>query len=158
MMNSLKNKLTSLIFTCLLSFTSTACDSAETEQPLQLEQKIIKLHNTVDNSYVQVNAEIADEETEHRTGLMFRKELETNNGMLFVWPNSEPRSFWMRNTYIPLDMIFIDNNVVLGTVENAVPHTDTPRNIGAVPANRVLEVPAGFVARNNITAGWMLEE
>lgn len=73
--------------------------------------------------------------------------------MLFIFPNEEVQSFWMRNTLIPLDMIFInEQGVVVGIVENAEPKTLTSRSVG-IPGKYVLEVPGGWSAKVGLKAG-----
>jgi uncharacterized membrane protein (UPF0127 family) len=102
---------------------------------------------------VTVQIEVARTESERRRGLMFRKHLDENAGMLFLFERSEPLTFWMHNTYVPLDMIFIEPSMhVLGVVENAEPLTDSAR---AVPGNSqyVLEVNAGFSRRHGLGQG-----
>lgn len=97
--------------------------------------------------------EIADDEDERSRGLMFRKSLDTDAGMLFVYDPPERASFWMKNTFIPLDMIFIDDtgrveSIAAGTVPFSVkPHSSE----GAVRA--VLEIGAGLAAHNGIAPG-----
>jgi uncharacterized membrane protein (UPF0127 family) len=102
---------------------------------------------------VSVQIELARTESERRRGLMFRKHLDENAGMLFLFERSEPLTFWMHNTYVPLDMIFIEPSMhVLGIVENAEPLTDSGRS---VPGNSqyVLEVNAGFSRRHGLGQG-----
>lgn len=77
--------------------------------------------------------------------------------MLFVFPSSEHQEFWMRNTFLPLDMVFIESNRrVLGVVRNATPMTDDPRSVEG-DSQYVLEVNAGFTARNHIDRGTQCE-
>lgn len=86
-------------------------------------------------------------------GLMYRKQMDRDHGMLFLMPEEEVQSFWMRNTYIPLDMIFVDSDkVVVGVVENARPLTDTSRTVGK-PSIYVIEVNAGWAADHGVGAG-----
>ena len=80
-------------------------------------------------SYV-VTAELADTPDERRRGLMFREELEENHGMLFVFPESAPRSFWMRNTEIPLSIAYIDAG---GTIVSIHDHDSLLGGAGPVP-------------------------
>lgn len=86
-------------------------------------------------------------------GLMYRQFLPVDGGMLFLMGEEEVQTFWMRNTLIPLDMIFIDRELkVVGVVENAEPRTDTPRSVDK-PSTYVLEVNGGWSAANGIAAG-----
>jgi uncharacterized protein len=86
-------------------------------------------------------------------GLMFRQFLPVDGGMLFLMGEEDVQTFWMRNTLIPLDMIFIDKELnVVGVVENAEPRTDTPRSVGK-PSSFVLEVNGGWSAKHGVGAG-----
>ncbi|MBC7792191.1 MAG: DUF192 domain-containing protein [Clostridia bacterium] len=106
-----------------------------------------------DNGDVVVHVEIADDDRERAHGLMNRKEMAQNHGMVFVFPRESVQSFWMKNTLIPLDMIFVDHSFnVVGVVENAEPLTLTDRTIG-VPSMYVIEVNGGFARENAIAAG-----
>lgn len=100
-----------------------------------------------------VEVEIAASRDARTRGLMWRTTLENGKGMLFLFSRQQPLSFWMRNTLIPLDMIFIDQDLkVVGTVENAEPKTLTGRNPGK-DSQFVLEVPAGWCAKQGVGAG-----
>jgi uncharacterized membrane protein (UPF0127 family) len=86
-------------------------------------------------------------------GLMFRKEMAADHGMLFLFPREEQLSFWMKNTYIPLDIIFIGRDWrVVGVVENAVPLTEEPRRVDGV-SQRVIELNAGKAHELGIATG-----
>lgn len=98
---------------------------------------------------VNVSVEIADTESKRRKGLMYRRNLGINEGMIFVFPDESPRSFWMKNTYIPLDIVFIDSDGNVLNIEEAYPQPDTPdnkldryRSIG--DAKYVLELNSSF--------------
>jgi uncharacterized protein len=89
-------------------------------------------------------------------GLMYRQHLPIDEGMLFLMGGEEVQSFWMRNTLIPLDIIFIDKNFkIVGISENAEPRTETPRTVG-IPSSYVLEVNGGWSAQNGVGAGTMV--
>ena len=97
--------------------------------------------------------EIADTSTLRTRGLMCRSEVPDGTGMLFIFPNEVVQSFWMRNTLIPLDMLFIDKQGrVVGVVQWAEPKTLTSRTVGK-PSMYVLEVPGGWASRNSVQAG-----
>jgi uncharacterized protein len=97
--------------------------------------------------------ELAIKPEEFQRGLMFRTELAQDAGMLFVSRAPQLHTFWMKNTLIPLDMIFIGGDRrVVGVVENAEPRTLTSRSVPA-PSQYVLEIPGGVAARKGIHAG-----
>jgi uncharacterized protein len=86
-------------------------------------------------------------------GLMFRRSMPADAGMLFDYRSVQPVSFWMRNTYIPLDMIFIlPDGKIAGIHERAVPLDERPIS-SPVPVRAVLEVNGGTVTRLGIRAG-----
>ena len=104
-----------------------------------------------------VAVEVASTASQREVGLMYRKHLDDNAGMIFVFPDAAPRNFWMHNTPIPLDMIFADaNGVVLGIVANAEPFSDKLLGVEG-NAGYVLEVNGGFCAKNGIKAGDRLD-
>jgi len=86
-------------------------------------------------------------------GLMFRKSLADDKGMLFAWNQPSVHTFWMHNTCIPLDMLFIDRDgFVAGIVENAPTLNDDGRSIDC-PVTYVLEVNAGWSRKHGVVAG-----
>ncbi|WP_224823575.1 DUF192 domain-containing protein [Cognatishimia sp. MH4019] len=100
--------------------------------------------------------EVADEPEERGRGLMFVEEMPMMAGMLFVYERPQTASFWMRNTLIPLDMIFAD---ISGTVQhvhaNAIPHDETPI-LGGDNIYAVLEVNGGMAERLGIVPGTVM--
>lgn len=102
---------------------------------------------------VVVQAEVAATPETRQRGLMFRKGLGDHEGMIFLFPDESPLTFWMHNTLIPLDMIFIRaDHTILGVVGNATPETETPRHVPGA-SQFVLEVSGGFAAAQGIKAG-----
>ncbi len=100
-----------------------------------------------------VEVEVAATTPARTRGLMWRTELAANAGMLFIFPTEQPLTFWMKNTLIPLDMLFIKKDgTVAGIVENAVPQTLSPRGV-ADASTFVLEVAGGWCAERKIRAG-----
>jgi uncharacterized membrane protein (UPF0127 family) len=90
---------------------------------------------------------------ERQRGLMFREHMDADAGMIFLFERPQQLSFWMHNTLLPLDMIFIrDDMSILGVVENATPRTDDPRQVPGL-SQYVLEVNAGYAARHGVRAG-----
>ncbi len=99
------------------------------------------------------SVEVAATNDERAKGLMFRRDLSPRNGMLFLFPEERRLSFWMKNTLIPLDMIFISRDwKVVGVVENAVPLSEESRGIDA-ESQYVLEFIGGTAARLGIVPG-----
>lgn len=101
----------------------------------------------------EFGVELALTDEARAKGLMFRRELAPDKGMLFIFQDVERRSFWMKNTYIPLDIIFIrKNGQIANIVENAEPETLTSRpSRGRVVA--VLEIAGGRAAELGIKPG-----
>lgn len=90
---------------------------------------------------------------ERSQGLMFRKHLNPDEGMIFVFPEERLQSFWMKNTYIPLDMVFVSKELrVVGILENTTPLTETPRRVD-LPSMYVLEFAGGTAKKFGITEG-----
>lgn len=100
-----------------------------------------------------IRVEIADETDEQRYGLMFRESLPANAGMLFIYEPPYPATMWMKNTLIPLDMVFIDHlKQVVHIHANAEPHSLTP--IGArQDVWAVLELNGGAVEKLGLRKG-----
>jgi uncharacterized protein len=102
---------------------------------------------------VTVAVEVASTGPQREVGLMFRKHLDDNAGMIFVFADAAPRNFWMHNTPIPLDMIFADaSGRVTGIVANAEPYSDKLLGVEG-NSEYVLEVNGGFCAKNGIKPG-----
>ena len=106
---------------------------------------------------VTIPVEIANTPATRESGLMYRNDLGADAGMLFLFPNDEDLQFWMKNTPLPLDMVFIDAaRVVVGIVADARPFSTQARGVGK-PSRYVLEVHAGFCARHGIAPGDTLD-
>ncbi len=114
---------------------------------------------TITNSagaLVPVMVEIADTNAERQRGLMERDELAEDAGMLFVFDREEPRSFWMRNTRIPLSIAYIDAEGRIVDIKDMEPFDETPVP-SAEPAQYALEVNQGFFAEQGIEVGDVAE-
>jgi uncharacterized protein len=99
-----------------------------------------------------VQVEVADTDPKRERGLMFRKELPDGHGMLFLFDEEGEHSFWMKDTLIPLDLIFVDaSGRVTGIIAQARPLTLQPRSGG--PSRMVLEVPGGWAAAHGVRVG-----
>jgi uncharacterized membrane protein (UPF0127 family) len=113
----------------------------------------LELFNKQDSLIVKLDIEIADDNAQTTRGLMYRRSMGEKQGMLFIFPREEIRSFWMKNTYIPLDLIFLDSERrIVHIHESAQPKSE--QSIPSVePAKYVLEVNEGFSARYFLEVG-----
>ena len=104
---------------------------------------------------IKINIEIADDNEKRMKGLMFREKLNENEGMLFVFDDEQYQTFWMKNTLIPLDIIFIDKNLKIVDIKNAVPCKEEPCVIykSEKAAEYVLEVNKNFTIKKGIKVG-----
>jgi len=105
----------------------------------------------------KIDVEVADNEADTQQGLMFRTQMAENRGMLFVFPDMDDRSFWMKNTIIPLDIIYVDDQKKIVSIQkNAKPHSEAGLPSEG-PAKFVVEVNAGFTDRYNIKPGDIID-
>jgi uncharacterized membrane protein (UPF0127 family) len=105
------------------------------------------------NPIVTIDIEIAETEYERQLGLMKRKEMKEKQGMLFIFPDETLRSFWMRNTLISLDMIFVSAQKEIVTIHKNTKVLSDQSYPSTKPAKYVIEVDAGFSNRYNIKEG-----
>jgi len=104
-----------------------------------------------------VKVEIADTAQARELGLMYRQHLDENAGMLFVFKQPQHLTFWMKNTEIPLDMIFAaPDGTVVGIVADAEPFSERQLSVGG-DSQYVLEVNGGFAQRHGIKPGDRLQ-
>jgi len=105
----------------------------------------------------KIDVEVAMNPTERTQGLMYRSEMDEDNGMLFIFEQPDMQSFWMKNTIIPLDILFIDNKGVINTIhKNTVPYSEK-----SLPSKQksqfVVEVNGGFCDRHGIKESDLIE-
>ncbi len=145
------------LYAVLLGLSLAACEPQGAEHA-HLAQKLATLPAVLrmDTARLPLTLEIADDDHERERGLMFRDALPPGTGMLFVWPEAAPRTFWMKNTPIPLDMVFMRDGQVVGVIPWAKPFDESPLGV-ADPADMVLEVPGGWTQTHGVGTGWTLE-
>ena len=126
----------------ILSFFLVGCSS-----------RVVEIQNG--NEAITVDVEIADDSEERTVGLMFREHLDEDEGMFFIFPESRKRTFWMKNTLIPLDIIFISENFTIIHIVEAEPCTREPCSLYESQGNAqyVLEVNRGFSKQHAIDIG-----
>ncbi|HLT32204.1 MAG TPA: DUF192 domain-containing protein [Aquaticitalea sp.] len=110
-----------------------------------------------DSIVKKIDIEIADDDYETQTGLMYRNSMENNQGMLFVFPDADYHAFYMKNTQFPLDIIYIGaDKKIINIVKNAKPFDESSLPSEA-PAQYVLEINAGLSDQLNLEAGDKIE-
>jgi uncharacterized membrane protein (UPF0127 family) len=106
-----------------------------------------------DGHEITFHVEIADSPAKREMGLQYRRELALDQGMIFLFPTEEQQSFWMKNTPLPLDMIFISaERKIVGIVEHTVPFSLEARSVSG-KSRYVLEINGGLSHRYGFKAG-----
>ncbi len=129
---------------------ATGCPPAP-EPPITLVRGQIRFDEAPSRPSIQV--ELARTDETRQRGLMYRTKLGSEEGMLFSWDSESTRAFWMHNTCIPLDMLFIaKDGTISGIVEQVPVLNDEPRGIPC-PVAHVLEVNAGWARGHHVSPG-----
>lgn len=124
--------------------------------PQDMEPVILKIISS-NGAVKELNLKIADTEEELKTGLMFVKEMAEDAGMLFVLDKPQVNTMWMKNTLIPLDMIFINaDKKIVKIHKNAIPHDLTPIST-EFKVKYIIELNGGMTDKLGISIGDMLE-
>ena len=106
---------------------------------------------------IRVQVELANTPEKRHYGLMYRKDMPEDHGMLFLFPKQTPQSFWMKNTVLSLDIVYINSaRTIVHIAAHTTPFSETPIPSGQ-PAQFVLEVNAGFCERHGIASGDQVE-
>ena len=111
---------------------------------------------TVELKGQRYKIEIAEDDASRAHGLMDRTHMDDDRGMLFVFPDDAPRAFWMKNTKIPLDMLYFDADRKLVSVQHNVPPCvadPCPAYSSGAPARYVLELNAGQAEKLGVSSG-----
>ena len=140
-------------------FALQSCDRSKSKSPV-VKQKVIfakeanlRISKATGELVKELEIEIADNEYETQTGLMYRKSMAENRGMLFIFPDSRERFFYMKNTEIPLDLIYIGEDLkIVSFQENAQPFKETSLP-SQVPAKYVLEINGGLSEKWGLDVG-----
>ena len=127
-------------------------ESTDTEYMFKKEGELT-FTDSIGTVKTKIDIEIASSEFDRQLGLMFRKHMEDKDGMLFIFTSEEMQSFWMRNTYIPLDMIFVNSAKKIVTIHRNTQTLSDQSYPSAAPAIYVIEVNGGFCSAHNINEG-----
>ena len=112
-----------------------------------------KIEVSIYNKNITFNVEVAKTIEERRTGLMYRKKLLNNEGMLFIFPREKIIQLWMKNTYIPLDVIFISENKVIVDIKKNMEKLSETIVKSKVKSRYALEFNAGLINKLDIEIG-----
>lgn len=148
-MTFIKTATIKRLFTAALSLTACASGAFAQQGPQQLPTITLNagMHNIV--------AEVARTEGQRQIGLMFRKQMASHEGMLFVFEEPATQCFWMRNTLIPLAAAFVDDSGTIVNVEEMAPQTDAS-HCSVKPVRFVLEMNQGWFAKRGLKPGFKL--
>jgi uncharacterized membrane protein (UPF0127 family) len=131
-------------------------ESGQVAEPEFREDASLTFTSAQGQTVASVNVEIAETEQARTQGLMGRKRMAEGQGMLFIFPGEEYRSFWMANTPLSLDIIFVNKAGSIVTVQrNTVPYSEESIPSTA-PATYVVEVNAGFCDRHGVREGQLV--
>jgi len=146
-----------LISTGILNFSKKSEETISTNstEEVKVEEPQFKKEGelTFTKNQQKLTIEIADNDQETTQGLMYRRSMPDSCGMLFIFSDNEPRNFWMKNTYLPLDILFLDESKKVVTIQA----NRTPFSEEQIPsyekAKYVLEVNAGYCKSKGIEKG-----
>ncbi|WP_405200520.1 DUF192 domain-containing protein [Christiangramia sp. LLG6405-1] len=142
-----------------LGFGFISCDnSTENEESIETdpivfnkEAEVYLIHSNGD-TLRKIDVELAETDYEKQTGLMYRESLGSEQGMLFVYESARIRNFYMKNTYMPLDILYYDTDSTLVSIQkNATPRDETNLPSDG-PAQFVLEINAGLADEWGVTS------
>ena len=134
---------------------ASICPADPVETPPKLRRGKITVREAKGSPVIDV--EIADTPETEQRGLMYRTKLGREQGMIFVWPSEARRTFWMHNTCLPLDMLFLaKDGTIVGLLEQVPVLNDRPREVHC-PAAYVLEMNAGWSRRHGVKPGMQLD-
>ena len=112
-----------------------------------------KTESQKEEQSVTIKAELALTEDQRKQGLMHRHHLDQKAGMMFFWEEPQQIFMWMKNTFIPLDMIFINGQKIVGIVEATQTQNTTSLTVPAL-ADKILEVNHGLTKSHGVKKGW----
>lgn len=148
----------------LICFGVTSCSSPDKEKtsPSQSNRQLeftadVQFLRTDQTVISEIEAAVADNDELRSAGLMDVTSLPENAGMIFLFDNNRPRSFWMANTPLSLDILFVNSEMEIVRIHrNTTPYSQAPIE-SERPAKYVIEVNAGYTLRNDITEGQLVE-
>ena len=146
-----------LVFFIVLSNENLSASSFEDESCSPYAQLIIENKSDEGKAPLVIEAAVADEPGERAVGLMNRTELSENAGMLFVYEKPSAPKFWMKNTLIPLDIIFLDKSGKIIKIFEQVPRLSENKITAGKNISFVLEINAGLIEQFEVDPKWKLD-
>lgn len=146
--------ITAWAFIIIIGFSACKEDSKKVVSPVKIEFKkegelqVLRSHS--DSLLATFDIEIADNEYERQTGLMNRQDMQNDQAMLFIFDEEDYRSFYMKNTYIPLDIIYLDDQGEIISFQYDAKPMDETSLPSISPAKYVLEIKAGLSEKFDI--------
>ncbi|GAB1855786.1 hypothetical protein MHTCC0001_06200 [Flavobacteriaceae bacterium MHTCC 0001] len=142
-----------LLSSCFISCKEEAKKVTQTEIKFKKEGELSIFNSNNNSAKVKFDIEIADTDFDIQTGLMYRNSMKSNRGMLFIFEDERERFFYMKNTKISLDIIYINSNKkIVSFQKNATPFDETSLPSGK-PAKYVLEINGGLVDELGLKVG-----
>ena len=145
-------KFCTLLLLALTLITGCSGDNALGGEPQALEKETLTIHTRAGEDLL-FQVEIADDSGEQRTGMMYRTAMDEDSGMLFLFPDDDFRSFWMKDTPIPLDMLFLTADGRIVHIHPMARPQDYTRITYAMPVRAVLELKGGMAGQLGIAEG-----
>lgn len=134
--------------------TDTIADTMEQKNPgPQTGLATTTVRVTTPQTTISVTADVADTDESRATGLMYVYQMPEDKGMVFVFDDDQTRSFWMKNVFIQLDMLFINSAGTVVDINVQAQPQSTTSFMSRAPAKYVLEVNGGWCARNGVSIG-----
>lgn len=139
------------------SSSDAALPAASAPDDMTFQKGQIQLQSP-DGKLITLQVELANTYAQQERGLMNRTELPEGTGMLFSFDAEQPLNFWMKNTLIPLDIVYLDADGAFVSSTTMVPCVEDPCATypSAGPAMRALELPVGYIKKMEIGEGWRL--
>ncbi len=125
----------------------------ENPPPFRKDDELAFIDSETENIIFQIDAEIASNDIERARGLMYRNKMEENQGMFFLFEREQTQSFYMRNTLIPLDIIYINSKMKIVDIYKSTNPMDETSLPSAAPAQYVVEINGGLCEKYGIEIG-----
>jgi uncharacterized protein len=161
---NIKNKIYMLRYSLLiLSFLVAACNGKGNEKSEQSESRQLDYTATVtfldssEREIVTVRSAVADDDNSRSEGLMNVQNMPEDAGMIFIFDDEAPRSFWMANTPLSLDLLFVNSEMEIVRIHRNTSPYSHENIVSETPAMYVVEVNAGFTLNHDIREGMMIE-